>query len=110
MSLTSGTPHTQGKRTRSPDDTHRGKKKLMAVRRHKSHGKWVLEARVAYQGLRKSVYCATKEEAKKAEARLLQELTVASDECVWVNHRAQGGSPALSLNGREVLAVLTHLG
>lgn len=46
----------------------------MAVRKHKSHGKWVWQARVAYQGHRRSVYCATKNEAKGQEAKILQDL------------------------------------
>jgi integrase len=52
----------------------------MAVRRHKSHGKWVWQARVAYQGRRKSVYCETKAQAQDVEARLRQELKMAIDQ------------------------------
>src|SRR5262249_52693058 len=46
----------------------------MAVRKHKSHGNWVWQARVAYHGRRRSVYCASKNEAKDQESKLLQEL------------------------------------
>ena len=46
----------------------------MSVRKIKNHGKWVWQARVAYQGLRKAAFRATKEEARDAEAALLGEL------------------------------------
>ena len=46
----------------------------MAVPRIKNHGKWVWQARVAYQGLRKAAFRATKDEAKDAESELRQEL------------------------------------
>jgi integrase len=46
----------------------------MAIRRIKNHGKWVWQARVAYQGLRKAALRATKDEAKDAEGALRQEL------------------------------------
>jgi integrase len=45
----------------------------MAVRRGKSHGKWVWQARVSYRGRRKSVYCASHAEARTAERRLLDQ-------------------------------------
>jgi integrase len=44
----------------------------MAVRRHKSHGKWVWQARVAFRGRRTSVYCASYAEARTAERQLLE--------------------------------------
>ncbi len=43
----------------------------MAVRRTKSHGKHVWQARVAFRGRRRSIYCATYAEARTAERRLL---------------------------------------
>lgn len=44
----------------------------MAGRRHKSHGKWVWQARVAFRGRRTSVYRATYAEARTAERQLLE--------------------------------------
>src|SRR3989441_3289346 len=46
----------------------------MAVRRIKNHGRWVWCARVAYGGLRKSAFRATKDEARDAESELRSEL------------------------------------
>jgi len=46
----------------------------MAVRRIKNHGKWVWQARVAYRGLRRAAFRASKDEARQAEAELLQAL------------------------------------
>ena len=46
----------------------------MSVRRVKNHGKWVYQARVAFKGLRKAAFRATKDEARTAESELLQEL------------------------------------
>src|SRR4030095_2473267 len=46
----------------------------MAIRRIKNHGKWIWQARVAYRGLRKAAFRASKDEARQAEADLLQEL------------------------------------
>jgi len=46
----------------------------MAVKRVKVHGRKVWQARVAYKGLRKSTIRETKEQARDAEAGLLQEL------------------------------------
>jgi hypothetical protein len=46
----------------------------MAVRRIKNHGKWVWQARVAYAGLRKAAFRATKDEARDAEGELRSEL------------------------------------
>jgi integrase len=46
----------------------------MSVRKVKVHGRKVWQARVAYQGLRKSVVRGSKEEARTAESELLQEL------------------------------------
>ena len=46
----------------------------MAARRMKVNGRKVWQARVAYRGLRKSTIRATKEEARDAEAALLQDL------------------------------------
>jgi integrase len=46
----------------------------MAVRKIKVNGRWVWQARVAYQGLRKSTIRETKDKARTAEAELLQEL------------------------------------
>lgn len=46
----------------------------MAIKRIKVHGRKVWQARVAYKGLRKSTIRETKEEARDAEAALLQEL------------------------------------
>jgi len=56
----------------------------MAVRKHKSHGKWVWQARVAYQGRRRSVYCPTKNSAKDQESKLLQELKAERDQAARV--------------------------
>src|SRR2546426_12620995 len=47
---------------------------LMAVRKIKNHGKWVWPARVAYGGLRKSAFRATKDEARGAGSELRSEL------------------------------------
>src|SRR5207249_2762327 len=57
---------------------------LMAVRRHKSHGTWVWQARVSYQGRRRSVYRTTKNQAKDAEAWLLQTLKTERDQAVQI--------------------------
>src|SRR5688572_2601394 len=46
----------------------------MSVRRIKNHGTWVWQARVAYKGLRKAAFRATKDEARQAEGELLREL------------------------------------
>jgi hypothetical protein len=46
----------------------------MAIRRIKNHGKWIWQARVAYRGLRKAAFRASKNEARQAEADLLKEL------------------------------------
>jgi len=46
----------------------------MSVRRIKNHGRWVWQARVAYRGLRKAAFRNSKEEAREAEASLVQEL------------------------------------
>src|SRR2546425_858798 len=46
----------------------------MSVRKIKNHGTWVWQARVAYQGLRKAAFRATKDEARQAESDLLREL------------------------------------
>lgn len=46
----------------------------MSVRRIRNHGKWVWQARVAYQGLRKAAFRATREEARDAESELRREL------------------------------------
>jgi len=46
----------------------------MAVRGFKLHGRKVWQARVAYKGLRKSAIRETEDEARQAEADLLQEL------------------------------------
>src|SRR5262245_7757595 len=46
----------------------------MSVKRIKNHGKWVWQARVAFLGLRKAAFRATKDEARTAESDLLQEL------------------------------------
>ena len=46
----------------------------MSVRRANSHGRKVWQARVFYHGRRRSVYCATKDEARDAERRILDEL------------------------------------
>ena len=46
----------------------------MSVRRIKNHGTWVWQARVAYRGLRKAAFRASKETAREAEAQLLGEL------------------------------------
>jgi integrase len=43
----------------------------MAVRRIKNHGKWVWQARVAYHGLRRAAFRASKDEARQAESDLL---------------------------------------
>ena len=48
----------------------------MSVRKIKNHGKWVWQARVAYRGLRRAAFRATKEEARQAESELLQGLKV----------------------------------
>jgi len=46
----------------------------MAVRKIRNHGKWVWQARVAYRGLRRAAFHATKDEARTAEGELLQAL------------------------------------
>ena len=46
----------------------------MAVRKIKVNGRWVWQARVAYQGLRKSTIREKKDEARTAEGELLQEI------------------------------------
>jgi hypothetical protein len=46
----------------------------MTIRRVKVNGRKVWQARVAYKGLRKSTLRETKEEAREAEAALVQEL------------------------------------
>jgi integrase len=46
----------------------------MSVRAIKNHGKKVWQARVAYKGLRKAAFRATKNEARTAEGELLAEL------------------------------------
>src|SRR5438876_10168753 len=46
----------------------------MSVHKIKNHGKWVWQARVAYQGLRKAAFRASKDEARQAESDLLREL------------------------------------
>jgi hypothetical protein len=43
----------------------------MSVRRIKNHGKWVWQARVAYRGLRRAAFRASKDEARQAESDLL---------------------------------------
>ena len=46
----------------------------MAVKKIKVNGRWVWQARVAYRGLRKAAFRNSKEEAREAEASLVQEL------------------------------------
>jgi integrase len=46
----------------------------MAVRRIKNHGKWTWQARVAYRGVRRAAFRATRDEARDAEAELLRDL------------------------------------
>src|SRR5436309_2310265 len=46
----------------------------MSVHKIKNHGKWVWQARVAYQGLRKAAFRASKDEARQAESDLRREL------------------------------------
>lgn len=46
----------------------------MAIRKIKNHGKWVWQARVAYRGLRRSAFRASKDEARQAESDLLAAL------------------------------------
>jgi hypothetical protein len=46
----------------------------MAVKRIKNHGKWVWQARVAYQGRRTSQVCENKDAARTAEGELLRAL------------------------------------
>jgi hypothetical protein len=36
----------------------------MAIRKIKNHGKWVWQARVAYRGLRRAAFRASKDEAR----------------------------------------------
>jgi len=43
----------------------------MAIRKIKNHGKWVWQARVAYRGLRRAAFRASKDEARQAESDLL---------------------------------------
>src|SRR5262249_51500055 len=52
----------------------------MAVTRMRNHGKWVWQARIAYKGLRKAAFRATKDEAKDAESELRQDLKKRSGE------------------------------
>jgi len=58
----------------------------MSVRRIRNHGKWVWQARVAYQGLRKAAFRATREEARDAESELRRELKA---EVVQADEQAQ---------------------
>lgn len=51
----------------------------MAVRKVRNHGKVVWQARVAYRGLRKAAFRATREEARQAESALLAELKVRAE-------------------------------
>jgi integrase len=46
----------------------------MSVRKAISHGRKVWQARVFYHGRRRSVYCASKDEARDAERRILDDL------------------------------------
>jgi hypothetical protein len=46
----------------------------MSVRQVKVHGRKVWQARVAFQGLRSSRVCTSRDAAKRAQAELLQEL------------------------------------
>jgi integrase len=46
----------------------------MSVRRIKNHGKWVWQARVAFQGRRRAAFRPSREEARQAEAELLRDL------------------------------------
>src|SRR5215468_9393953 len=46
----------------------------MSVRKAVSHGRKVWQARVFYHGRRRSVYCVSKDEARDAERRILDEL------------------------------------
>lgn len=46
----------------------------MSVRKIKNHGKWVWQARVAYKGLRRAAFRATRDEARDAEDDLRREL------------------------------------
>jgi hypothetical protein len=48
----------------------------MSVRRISNHGKWVWQARVAFQGLRRAAFRHSREEARQAEAELLSALKV----------------------------------
>jgi len=46
----------------------------MAIRRIKNHRKWVWQARVAYRGLRRAAFRASKDDARQAESDLLAAL------------------------------------
>ncbi|MDO8474598.1 MAG: site-specific integrase [Candidatus Rokubacteria bacterium] len=46
----------------------------MAVKRIRNHGRWTWQARVAYRGIRRAAFRATREEARDAEAEMLGEL------------------------------------
>lgn len=52
----------------------------MSVHRIRNHGKWVWQARVAFQGLRKAAFRATRDEAREAEGELLAELKAKVEE------------------------------
>lgn len=61
----------------------------MAVRHIKVHGRWRWQARVAFRGARTSRLCETKQEARQAEAELLQRLKAAAGQA-----DAEGAQPA----------------
>lgn len=57
----------------------------MSVRKIKNHGKWVWQARVAYKGLRRAAFRATRDEARDAEDDLRRELKAEVErDSAWV--------------------------
>lgn len=61
----------------------------MAIRRIKVNGRWAYQARVACQGARRSRLCASREDARTAEAEILQGLKGAAAQA-----DAAGATPA----------------
>jgi integrase len=57
----------------------------MAIKCIRNHGKKVWVARIAYHGKRRARFCENREQAKAAEAELLQELTQETEQEAQVN-------------------------
>jgi len=61
------------------------RRRVKEVQRIKVHGAWHWQARVAYQGERRSQLCDTEDEAKQAKADLLQKLVKATEQEAQAN-------------------------